>query len=165
MITGDTAEAAQKTAGQCGIEEFYHSMLPQDKVEHMLKVKSETGLTAFVGDGINDAPVLAAADIGVAMGFGSDAAIESADVVLSSGNLERIPDVIRLSRRTMNLITFNTIFALVVKAAVLVLGAFGLAAMWMAVFADVGVSILSVLNASRLLAVKANRPTADSYPR
>ena len=125
--------------------------MPQQKVDEMLKLKKGSKV-AFVGDGINDAPVLVGADIGIAMGaMGSDAAIEAADVVLMDDKLSKIPTAIRISKRTMRIVKENIIFALGVKLGVLILAAFGLASMWLAVFADVGVCVLAILNAMRTL--------------
>ena len=151
MLTGDSAKAAAKVAGQLGLDDYRADLLPQDKVDGLLSLKGEGKTVAFVGDGINDAPVLAASDVGVAMGFGTDAAIEAADVVLVSGKPSSLPGAVKLSRRVMNLIKFNIAFALIVKFLVIGLSLFGLSTIWMAVFADVGVTVLSVLNVTRLL--------------
>ena len=151
MLTGDGEPAARTVADACGVNEMQHNLFPQDKVSSVLSLQKEAGSVAFVGDGINDAPVLAAATCGVAMGFGSQAAIEAADMVLTAGTPDRLPDAIRLARRAMGVIRFNIIFALVCKFFVLLLAVFGLAPMWLAVFADVGVTLLAVLNSGRLL--------------
>ena len=151
LLTGDGETAARQTADACGIDEVYAALLPEDKVVRLRELKEQASPTVFVGDGINDAPVLALADVGLAMGLGTDAAIESADGVLSGSRLARLPDAIRLCRRAMRMVRFNTVFALGVKAAVLVLGALGFAPMWLVVFADVGVTVITVLNSSRLL--------------
>ncbi len=151
MLTGDRKAEAERIAAQADIQEVHAELLPGDKLEILRKIRSESGSTVFVGDGVNDAPVLAEADAGVAMGLGSSAAIESGDVVLTAGSLGKLPDAIHLSRRVMGVVRFNIVFALTVKAAVLILAACGYAPMWAAVFADVGVSVLSVLNAARLL--------------
>ena len=150
MLTGDRRTEADRIAARLGIEEVHADLLPEDKLNALRSIKEQAGATLFVGDGINDAPVLAEADAGVAMGLGSSAAIEAGDVVLTSGSLKRLPDAVRLSRRVLGAVRFNIAFALAVKAAVLVLAAFGFAPMWAAVFADVGVSLLSVLNSARL---------------
>lgn len=150
MLTGDRRAEAERIAGKLAVDEVKADLLPEDKLNALRALKQENGATLFVGDGINDAPVLAEADAGVAMGLGSAAAIEAGDVVLTSGSLARLPDAVRLSRRVMGVVRFNIAFALTVKAAVLILAAVGFAPMWAAVFADVGVSILSVLNAARL---------------
>lgn len=151
MLTGDNEQAALNAANQCGITEFHAGLLPENKVSLMEQIRSESGKTIFVGDGINDAPVLAASDCGVAMGLGTDAAIEASDVVLTADKPSKLADAVSLSARSMRVIRFNIAFALLVKAAVLILAAIGFAPMWLAVFADVGVSILSVLNATRIL--------------
>lgn len=155
MLTGDARPAAEKIAQECGVTEVHAGLLPGDKVDIMEKIRSESGITVFVGDGINDAPVLAAADCGVAMGLGSDAAIEAADIVLTADKPSRLADAIGLFRRIMRVIRFNIWFALIIKAAVLVLAAVGYAPMWAAVFADTGVALLSVLNAARMIRFKA----------
>lgn len=152
MLTGDNEVSAARIAQLSGIDRYYAALLPQDKVEQLETCKRDFGRTMFTGDGINDAPVLAGADVGVAMGLGTDAAIEAADVVLLSDRLSSLVDAVQISRRTMSIARFNIAFALIVKVVVLVLGATGHAQMWMAVFADVGVSILAVLNSMRILA-------------
>ncbi len=158
MLTGDAEEVARSVASKLGLDEFHAKLLPQDKVaevERLLDGESKKGRLAFVGDGINDAPVLTRADIGIAMGaMGSDAAIEAADIVLMDDKPSNIPKAIRLSRKTMGIVWQNIVFALGVKLAVLVLAAVGIANMWMAVFADVGVAILAILNAMRCMNVK-----------
>ncbi|MBC8586516.1 heavy metal translocating P-type ATPase [Youxingia wuxianensis] len=154
MLTGDNEANAQKISKQAGVDRFFAGLLPQDKVSRMKELKSRHKVTLFTGDGINDAPVLAGADIGVAMGFGTDAAIEAADVVLVSDRLLSLVDAIHISKKTMGVARFNIAFALIVKVVVLLLGAMGLAQMWMAVFADVGVSIIAVLNSVRILGWK-----------
>ena len=151
MLTGDGHDAARQVADSVGISDFRAELLPENKVEAIEEMKRSGAVTAFVGDGINDAPVLAAADVGIAMGLGSGAAIEAADMVLSSNNLATLPRAIRHFRRTMGIIKSNIIFALAVKAAVLLAAAFGYAPMWAAVFADVGVCLLCVANSSRLI--------------
>ncbi len=126
-----------------------------DQVEKLLASKSENSKLAFVGDGINDAPVLTRADVGIAMGsLGSDAAIEAADVVLMDDDIQKIASVVKISRKTLKIVKQNIVFALAVKAVVLIMGALGLANMWEAVFADVGVSVLAILNAMRALKYK-----------
>lgn len=154
MLTGDGKDAAKQIADSVGIKDFRAELLPEDKVNAVNEIKGKNGVTAFVGDGINDAPVLAAADVGIAMGLGSGAAIEAADIVLSANNLSALPKSIRHFRKTMGIIKFNIVFALVIKAVVLILAAFGWAPMWAAVFADVGVCLLCIANASRLINVK-----------
>lgn len=158
MLTGDRAEAAEQTASALGIDEIHAELLPGDKVEQvekLLESQKEGQRLAFAGDGINDAPVLTRADIGIAMGsLGSDAAIEAADVVLMDDDLRKIAAAVRISRKTRRIVKQNIVFALGVKALVLVLGALGMANMWEAVFADVGVSVLAILNSMRVLKAK-----------
>lgn len=158
MLTGDRAEVAKAVAKKLGLDEYHGKLLPEDKVnqvERLLGETSEKGKLAFVGDGINDAPVLTRADIGIAMGaMGSDAAIEAADIVLMDDKPSKIASAIRIARKTMRIVWQNIVFALGVKFAVLVLAAVGLATMWLAVFADVGVAILAILNAMRCMRVK-----------
>lgn len=158
MLTGDRAEVAKAVAEKLGLDEYHGKLLPEDKVnqvERLLGETSEKGKLAFVGDGINDAPALTRADIGIAMGaMGSDAAIEAADIVLMDDKPSKIASAIRIARKTMRIVWQNIVFALGVKFAVLVLAAVGLATMWLAVFADVGVAILAILNAMRCMRVK-----------
>ena len=155
MLTGDTDAAARQVASQLGVDEVHSQLLPADKVqqvERLLQERKDGKLLAFVGDGINDAPVLARADIGIAMGaLGSDAAIAAADVVLMDDDPAKIALAMRISRRTLRIVRENIVFALAVKAACLVLGAVGVANMWLAISADVGVMVLAVLNAARAL--------------
>ena len=161
MLTGDSPEVAEAVGRELGIDEVCAGLLPQDKVEKveaLLKQKSAKGKLLFAGDGINDAPVIARADIGVAMGgMGSDAAIEVADVVLMTDEPSALAKGIRQSRRTMRIVIENIVFALAIKAAILVLGALGIASMWLAVFADVGVAFLAILNALRALRVRKKK--------
>ena len=160
MLTGDRAEVAQAVAQELGIDEVHAQLLPQDKVAQVERLLSEENHqkhnnVAFVGDGINDAPVLMRADIGIAMGaMGSDAAIEAADVVLMDDDPRNIAKAMHVSRKTMRIVWQNIIFALGVKFAVLILAIFGIATMWLAVFADVGVAVLAILNAMRCMKVK-----------
>ncbi|MBS6447093.1 MAG: cadmium-translocating P-type ATPase [Clostridiales bacterium] len=158
MLTGDSDEVGRAVADTLGIDEVHTKLLPADKVERveeLLKEKSERGVLAFVGDGINDAPVLSRADIGIAMGaMGSDAAIEASDIVLMDDKPSKIATALRIAKRTLTIVHENIIFALAVKAAVLILGACGIVGMWAAVFADVGVSVIAILNAMRALNVK-----------
>ena len=158
MLTGDADAVGKKVAGRLGLDWAYTELLPADKVdrvEDLLKEKSEKGKLVFVGDGINDAPVLARADVGIAMGgLGSDAAIEAADVVLMTDEPSKIAAVMKIARKTIRIANQNIVFALGVKFLVLILGALGKANMWAAVFADVGVSIIAILNAIRAMRVK-----------
>lgn len=155
MLSGDQKEIVEKVAGELGIDEYHAQLLPADKVdrvEKLLEQKNEKDKVAFVGDGINDAPVLTRADIGIAMGsMGSDAAIEAADVVLMDDDVTKIASVVKISGKTLSIVKQNIVFALGVKALVLILGAFGVANMWEAVFADVGVSVIAILNSMRTL--------------
>ena len=162
MLTGDRTPVARAVAAELGIDEVHAELLPQDKVAEVEALLAQTerdtngkGKLAFVGDGINDAPVLTRADIGIAMGaMGSDAAIEAADIVLMNDDPDDIARAIHLARRTMRIVWQNIVFALGIKFAVLVLAAFGIANMWMAVFADVGVAVIAILNAMRAMNVK-----------
>lgn len=158
MLTGDQSAVAQSVAKELGVDEVHAELLPGDKVEQverLMKQKPEGAMLAFVGDGINDAPVLRRADLGIAMGgVGSDAAIEAADIVLMDDDPRKLPCAIRIARRTLRIANQNIIFALSVKAIILVMGAMGLANMWLAVFADVGVSFLAILNAMRAMRAK-----------
>lgn len=157
MLTGDRKETGQDIASKLGMSKVYTELLPDgkvEKVEELLKQKSKNGKLAFVGDGINDAPVLALSDIGIAMGgLGSDAAIEAADIVIMTDEPSKIVNAIKISKKTMNIVKENIIFALFIKIAVLVLSAIGLSTMWEAVFADVGVSIIAIINSLRVLRV------------
>lgn len=163
MLTGDAKEVGESTAAELGLDKAYTKLLPADKVmrvEELIKEKGEgkkSGTLAFVGDGINDAPVLSRADVGIAMGaIGSDAAIEAADIVLMDDKPSKIAAAIKISKRTMRIVRQNIVFALAVKLAVMILGALGFANMWAAVFADVGVSVLAILNAMRTLMAAKN---------
>lgn len=155
MLTGDREAAAQAVADTLGLDEVHAELLPADKVsevEQLLAKEREKGKLAFVGDGINDAPVLTRADIGIAMGsMGSDAAIEAADVVLMDDDVRKIASIVKIARKTLRIVKQNIVFALAVKALVLILGALGMANMWEAVFADVGVSVIAILNSMRAL--------------
>ena len=155
MLTGDKKAVGESVAKELGLDEVYTELLPNnkvEKVEELMKSKSKKGKLAFVGDGINDAPVLAISDIGIAMGgLGSDAAIEAADVVLMTDEPSKVVDAIKISKKTLKIVKQNIIFAIVVKILVLILSAIGLSNMWQAVFADVGVSVLAILNALRVL--------------
>ena len=155
MLTGDRKETGEAVAGQIGLDEVYAELLPGDKVDQVEKLLTECKgreKLVFVGDGINDAPVLSRADVGIAMGsMGSDAAIEAADIVLMDDDPRKIASIVRISRRTLRIVMQNIVFALGVKLIVLIMGAFGAANMWEAVFADVGVSVIAILNAMRAL--------------
>ena len=151
MITGDSEENARNVANITGIDEVYAKQMPEDKINNLLKIRDKHGAVMFTGDGINDAPVLAGADVGAAMGNGADAAIEAADVVFMNPGLGAVPESIRIARETKRIAMENVIGALVIKACVMVLGFAGIASMWMAVFADSGVAMLCVVNAIRIL--------------
>ena len=155
MLTGDRKETAAAVASAIGIDEYHAELLPADKVsrvEALLQGRADKDKVAFVGDGINDAPVLTRADIGIAMGsMGSDAAIEAADIVLMDDDVRKIAGVVKISRKTLRIVKQNVVFALGVKILVLLLGALGIANMWAAVFADVGVAVLAILNSMRTL--------------
>jgi len=155
MLTGDNEISTKKIAKALGIEEYYYDLLPQEKVEKLEEImeKSE-GTTVYVGDGINDAPILTRSDVGVAMGkFGSDVAVESADVVLMEDSLSKLNDAIKISKRTRLLSLENVVVSLAIKLAIMVLSIMGIVNMWWAVFADVGVMVLAILNSLRLLVI------------
>ena len=155
MLTGDKKQVAENVAKQLGIDELYAELLPDgkvEKVEELLKNKTKNGKLIFAGDGINDAPVLALSDIGIAMGgVGSDAAIEAADVVIMTDEPSKISKAIQIAKKTMRIVKENIYFAIIIKIVVLILTAIGVVSMWWAVFADVGVSIIAILNALRML--------------
>ena len=151
MLTGDAQESAKAVASQTGVDEVYAKLLPQEKLDHLLQIREKHGSVMFVGDGINDAPVLAGADVGAAMGSGADAAIEAADVVFMTSSMDAIPQAIDIAKATGRISWQNVYFALGVKAVVMLLGLFGYANMWLAVFADTGVSMLCLLNSMRIL--------------
>ena len=151
MLTGDAQESAKAIAAEAGVQDVHAQLLPQDKVSCLQAIREKYGPVMFVGDGINDAPVLAGADVGAAMGTGADAAIEAADVVFMTGELSAIPKAIALAKKTARIAKQNIVFALVIKIAVMLLGLLGIASMWLAVFADTGVAILCVLNSIRTL--------------
>ena len=158
MLTGDRKKVGESVAQEIGIDKVYTELLPADKVqkvEELLKTKTPKGKLAFVGDGINDAPVLTLADIGIAMGgLGADSAIEAADIVIMTDEPSKIVKAIKLSKKTMRIVKENIVFAIFIKVLVLILAAFGLSTMWEAVFADVGVSIIAIINALRVLRTK-----------
>lgn len=151
MLTGDAEDAAKAVAGAVGIREVHAGLLPHQKLERLQDVRKKKGAAMFVGDGINDAPVLAGADVGAAMGSGADAAIEAADVVFMTSDVEAIPQALQIARQTGRIAWQNVVFALAIKLAVMALGLMGYASMWMAVFADTGVAMLCVLNSIRML--------------
>ena len=151
MLTGDDRQAAQAVAKQLRIDETAAKLLPDEKLEVLRGIRQKKGRVMFVGDGINDAPVLSGADVGAAMGSGADAAIEAADVVFMTGQVTAIAEAIRIAQRTRKIAWQNVIFALGIKLAVMALGLLGHASMWLAVFADSGVAMLCVLNAIRML--------------
>ena len=151
MLTGDASDAARVVAGKVGIKEVFSSLLPHQKLEKLQEIRKEKGAVMFVGDGINDAPVLAGADVGAAMGSGADAAIEAADVVFMTSDVEAIGQSLAIARQTRSIAWQNVIFALTIKLIVMILGLLGYASMWLAVFADSGVAMLCVLNSIRLL--------------
>ena len=158
MLTGDAKKVAEAVAAELGVDEVHSELLPGDKVaqvEALLAQQKGRDKLAFVGDGINDAPVLSRADIGIAMGaMGSDAAIEAADIVLMDDDPAKISKAIKISRKCIGIVYQNIVFALAVKFACLLLGAIGMASMWTAIFADVGVMVIAVLNATRALYTK-----------
>ncbi len=160
MLTGDSQAVGEAVAARLGLDEVHAQLLPGDKVdrlEELLARKSANGVLAYVGDGVNDAPVLSRADVGIAMGgMGSDAAIEAADVVLMDDDPAKLTEAMDIARKCLRIVRENIVFALAVKALFLMLGAFGVASMWEAVFADVGVAVIAILNASRMLRVKRN---------
>nr|WP_286151995.1 heavy metal translocating P-type ATPase [Sporofaciens musculi] len=151
MLTGDAKDSAEAVAQQTGIDEVHAQLLPEDKLEHLRDIRKKHGAVMFVGDGINDAPVLAGADVGAAMGNGADAAIEAADVVFMTSSVDAIPEAVGIARRTGRIAMENVVFALVIKFLIMILGFLGYANMWMAVFADTGVAMLCVLNSIRVL--------------
>lgn len=151
MLTGDSQASAEAVAAETGIDEVHGKLLPQDKLSLLTKVREKYGTVMFIGDGINDAPVLAGADVGAAMGSGADAAIEAADAVFMTSSVESIPDAVNIAKQTGSIAVQNVVFALVIKAIVMVLGLAGHANMWLAVFADTGVAMLCVLNSIRIL--------------
>ncbi|HHY63690.1 MAG TPA: HAD-IC family P-type ATPase, partial [Clostridiaceae bacterium] len=158
MLTGDSRHAAGSAAEKLNIKTVYSELLPHEKMERLERImdeKSGSGKVAFVGDGINDSPVLARADVGIAMGgTGSDAAIEASDIVVMTDEPGKIPEAIVIARKTRKVVYQNIVLSMAVKAVVLALGAGGVATMWEAVFADVGVALLAILNAMRIIRVK-----------
>lgn len=154
ILTGDSAEQAKKVCEQCGVDEYKSGLLPDEKLSEFEEIKKGSKGIVYVGDGINDAPVLAASDVGVAMGLGTQAAGEAADVILTNSDLSRLSDTIYQSKRTMKILKSNIAFAIIVKFIVIALGIAGIAPMWSAIFADVGTMILCVMNSARLMKVK-----------
>ena len=158
MLTGDKKDVGEDVARKIGLDEVYTELLPDGKVsivEEFIQNKNSKEKIVFVGDGINDAPVLALADIGMAMGgLGSDAAIEAADIVIMTDEPSKVYEAIKLSKRTIRIVKENIVFAIAVKISVLILSALGISTMWEAVFADVGVSIIAIINALRVLKIK-----------
>ncbi|UKI53963.1 MAG: HAD-IC family P-type ATPase [Treponema sp.] len=164
MLTGDSGKAAEKAASQLGITEVFSELLPQDKVSKieilLEELKNSNGKVAFAGDGINDAPVLARADVGIAMGaLGSDAAIESADVVIMTDEPSKVADSIKISKKTMSIVRQNIVFSIGIKVLIMLASGIGIGSMWLAVFGDVGVSFLAVLNSMRALGCTGLRKT------
>ncbi|MGN1267560.1 MAG: heavy metal translocating P-type ATPase, partial [Dorea sp.] len=155
ILTGDVEKTAQAVAGELGIDEVHAQLLPDEKLIHLQNIRNQHGAVMFVGDGINDAPVLAGADVGAAMGTGADAAIEAADVVFMASSVDAIPEAVAIAKKTGNIAMQNVVFALVIKFLVMILGFAGYANMWMAVFADTGVAMLCVLNSIRILYSKS----------
>ena len=151
MLTGDQQKEAQAVATEAGIDEVRARLLPQDKLKELNNLRNKYGPVMFVGDGINDAPVLAGADAGAAMGSGADAAIEAADVVFMNSEVKAIPQAINIARNTSVIAWQNVVFALAVKVVIMIAGMLGYASMWAAIFADTGVSLLCVLNSIRIL--------------
>ena len=163
MLSGDRKENAERVGRELGLDEIRAELLPNQKYEQLEKLTATGHGVAYVGDGINDAPSLARADIGIAMGgIGSDSAIEAADVVIMSDDLERLPAAVAIARKTLLISKENIVFALGVKAAILVLGALGLVSMWWAVFADVGVAIIAILNSIRMLRYRPKYGTENA---
>lgn len=158
MLTGDRKAAADAIAKAAGIDEYHAELLPDgkvSKVEELYKAKPENSSLVFVGDGMNDAPALARADVGIAMGaMGSDAAIEAADIVLMNDNIESLPTAVRISKKTHAIVMQNIVFAIGVKVLIMLLTAVGIGNMWIAVFGDVGVAVLAILNATRAMRIK-----------
>ena len=154
MLTGDGQASADAVAQEVGIDEVRARLLPQDKLSALTDIREKRGAVMFVGDGINDAPVLAGADVGAAMGSGADAAIEAADVVFMKADLTSIPISVKIARKANIVSKENIVFALAVKILVMILGLSGIASMWLAVFADTGVAMLCVLNSIRMLYMK-----------
>ena len=159
MLTGDSAASAEAIARETGIDTVYSHLLPDEKLQKLKEERSKNGAVMFIGDGINDAPVLAGADCGAAMGSGADAAIEAADVVFMRSSVSAIPEAIRIGKKSCRIAWQNVVFALAVKILVMVLGLLGYANMWMAVFADTGVAMICIINSIR--AMRVPKQTAE----
>ena len=157
MLTGDRKDVAESIAESIGINKVYYELLPQDKVRIIQEAKDSGKKVAFVGDGINDSPVIATADVGIAMGKGSDIAVESADIVLMTDEPERVVDAIDVARKTKRIVNENITVILVIKALFLIFSVLGKTTMWLAVFADVGITILTVLNSLRIFKLKKDK--------
>lgn len=157
MVTGDSKNIACDVSNKLGLDKVYYELLPDQKVQAVENLKNDASKIAYVGDGINDAAVIASSDIGIAMGSGSDIAIESADIILMTSNLEKLNDLIKISKKTKKVVSENIIFALFVKISILILGGLGFANMWEAVFADVGVTIITILNTSKVIRYKIKK--------
>ena len=151
MLTGDAADSAEAVAKEIGLDEVHAKLLPQDKLSNLKAVREKYGPVMFVGDGINDAPVLAGADVGAAMGSGADAAIEAADVVFMTSRMDAVPEAISIGRLATRVSRQNVVIAIAIKLIVILLGFLGLANMWAAVFADTGVAMICILNSIRIL--------------
>ena len=151
MLTGDAQDSARAVADKTGVDEIHAKLLPEDKLTELQEIRKKDGAVMFIGDGINDAPVLAGADVGAAMGSGADAAIEAADVVFMNSEMNAIPESLSIARMTNRISWQNVYFALAIKVIVMILGLVGFANMWLAVFADTGVSVLCLLNSIRIL--------------
>ena len=156
MLTGDNKLVSEDIGKKVSIEEIYSNLLPKDKIERIKQIKKEKGVTIAVGDGINDAPTLSLADVGISIGnTGADLAIETSDIVIMDGKLSSLNNLFKIAKRTKHIVMENIYFAIGVKILVLILGAIGLSTMWWAVFADVGVTVITVLNALRILKVNS----------
>ena len=153
MLTGDKEENAKNIANELQLDSYSAELMPSDKLNRLADIKKTHSSVCFIGDGINDAPVLTASDCGFAMGFGSEAAIEAADAVLAGGNLKQLPSAIRIAKKVVATVKTNIVFALSVKAIVIILAVLGIAPMWLSVIADTGVSVMCVLYAARLLRI------------
>jgi len=151
MLTGDNSKAAKEVANKLKINEVYSELLPKEKLEQLNKIKENKEIVAFVGDGINDSPVIAASDFGIAMGKGTEIANSSADGILLSNDISTLPRIIKVARKSMNIVRINIVFSILIKVIVLILGILGIAPIWLAVFADTGVTALTIVNSMRIL--------------